>query len=523
MWQGRTISESVAGLAAEHPEREAVCDQTRRLTYGQLLAESMSLAAFLVDSGVTPGDCVAVQSGNRVELAVGHLACGLAGATFVPLSDAWRESELRHILSVSEAVVAIVPESRPDHDFLATVDGVRGSLPGLRLVGCSDGRGDFDLPAVLAAAAGDVSVPGDPDLPRYVMVSSGTTSVPKLSLWTDNNLFAFGEVWARAVALSFKDRIVGLAPAGTGAIGYVYGVLFGLLKGATCVLLERWDPVAALSLMIKERASVVAAVPTQLVMLLGEPGLEDIALPELRVITNAGAPMPPEVAARLERMWDCRVQTVYGATDGGVPLMTDIADPAAARRGTVGRVLPLSDVRLVDQDLFEAAPGCPGEILWRGPTKTFGYLNDPARTAEMFTEDGYYRSGDLAQADGDGYYRIVGRVKDMIIRGGQNISPREVEEAVLEHPAVSEAVAVGLPDPVYGERVCVVVTLRDGQLLELDELNRHLRSRRMATFKLPERLEVFDELPKTVTGKVSKDAVRERVMQRSVGDHAAVG
>jgi acyl-CoA synthetase (AMP-forming)/AMP-acid ligase II len=464
-----------------------------------------------------------VQSGNRVELAVGHLACGLAAATFVPLSDAWRESELRHILAVSDAVVAIVPESRPDHDFLAALDGLRASLPGLRLVACADGRGDFDLRAVLAGAAGDMGVPGDPDLPRYVMVSSGTTSVPKLSLWTDNNLFAFGEVWARSVALSFKDRVVGLAPAGTGAIGYVYGVLFPLLSGATCVLLERWDPAAALSLMAREHASVVAAVPTQLVKLLSERGLAGIDLPALRVVTNAGAPMPPEVAARLERLWDCRIQTVYGATDGGVPLMTDIADPAQARRHTVGRLLPLSEVRLVDRDLRDVELGQPGEILWRGPTKTFGYLNDPARTAEMFTEDGYYRSGDLAQADGDGYFRIVGRVKDMIIRGGQNISPREVEEAVLGHPAVSEVVAVGLPDPVYGERVCVAVTLRDGQALELAELNTHLRTRRMASFKLPERLEIFDELPKTVTGKVSKDAVRERVLGRSVGDHAAVG
>jgi cyclohexanecarboxylate-CoA ligase/acyl-CoA synthetase len=375
----------------------------------------------------------------------------------------------------------------------------------------------------LAAAGGEVSVSGDPDLPRYVMVSSGTTSVPKLSLWTDNNLFAFGEVWARAVALSFKDRVVGLAPAGTGAIGYVYGVLFPLLKGATCVLLERWQPAGALSLMAHERASVVAAVPTQLVKLMSEPRVNDIALPALRVVTNAGAPMPPEVAARLEELWDCRIQTVYGATDGGVPLMTDIGDPAPARLRSVGRALPLSEIRVVDRELREVEPGQPGEILWRGPTKTFGYLNDPVRTAEMFTEDGYYRSGDLVVADADGYFRIVGRVKDMIIRGAQNISPREIEEAVLGHPAVSEAVAVGLPDPVYGERVCVAVTLRDGHMLELAELGAHLRSQRMAAFKLPERLEIFDELPKTVTGKVSKDAVRERVLQRSVGDHAAIG
>ena len=355
------------------------------------------------------------------------------------------------------------------------------------------------------------------------MVSSGTTSVPKLSLWTDNNLFAFAQMWAGAVALSLEDRIVGLAPAGTGAIGYVFGVLFPLLAGATSVLLERWDPAAALELLVRERATLAAAVPTQLVKLLDESELAATALPDLRVMVNAGAPLAPDVAARLEATCDCRIQTVYGATDGGVPLMTRINDGASARRSTVGRVTPLTDVRLVDTAMRDVQPGEPGEILWRGPTKTFGYLNDPARTAEMFTEEGYYRSGDLAQPDGNGHLRIVGRAKDMIIRGGQNISPREIEEAVLGHPAVSEAVAVGVPDPVYGERVCVAVTACDGLTLDLTALNEYLVTRRMATFKLLERVEVFAELPKTVTGKVSKEAVRDLIAQRSVGDHASVG
>jgi non-ribosomal peptide synthetase component E (peptide arylation enzyme) len=522
-WQRRTIAQRVAELAAEHPGREAVVDQTQRVTYGELLAQSMSLAAFLRDARVGPGDRVAVQSGNRVELAVGHLACGLAGATFVPLSDAWRETELRHILAVSEAVVAIVPAPAGGHDFLSVAQAIRGQSPALRLVAAADGSGDFDLPAVLGTSAGPLPAAGDPDLPRYVMVSSGTTNVPKLSLWTDNNLCYFGEVWSRAVALSYKDRVVGLAPAGTGAIGYVFGILFPLLRGATSVLLERWEPTAALALIAAERATVVTAVPTQLVKLLDAPSARDIAFPHLRVVANAGAPMPPDAAARLERTWDCRIQNVYGATDGGVPLMTRIEDPAPVRLGTVGRPVPLTDIRLRDASGDEARPGEPGEIHWRGPTKTFGYLGDPARTAEMFTADGYYRSGDLAQADADGNFRIVGRAKDMIIRGGQNISPREIEEAVLAHPAVGEAVAVGLPDPVYGERVCVAVTLRDGGRLDLPALNAFLATRRMAKFKLPERLECFDELPRTVTGKLGKEAVRRLVLERSVGDDAAVG
>jgi non-ribosomal peptide synthetase component E (peptide arylation enzyme) len=524
-WHDQTVFERVAVLAAEDPEREAVCDQTRRLSYADLLSASERLAAFLIDAGVLPQEVVAFQSGNSVELAVVHLACSRAGATFVPLSDAWRQSEVRHILEVAGAAVAIVPATGwAEYDFLGAVSEIRSDLPALRLLAASDGGGDFSLPAVISAEpAGQPGFPaGDPDLPRYVMVSSGTTSAPKLSLWSDNNLWCFRAAWSQAVALSYKDRVVGLAPAGTGAIGYVFGVLFPLLTGATSILLERWEPAAALGLMADERASLVAAVPTQLVKLLQEAGSRRLSFPDLRVVTNAGAPLSPDVAAAVEQRWRCRVQTVYGATDGGVPLMTRIDDRSEIRHSTAGRPVPLTDVRLVDARSRPVDPGKAGEIQWRGPTKSYGYLNDPARTAEMFTEDGFYRSGDLAQAASDGSYRIVGRSKDMIIRGGQNIAPAEIEEVLALHPAVSEVAAVGIPDDVYGERVCVAIVPRAGGELDLSAVVEFMAARPIAKFKLPERLELFDELPKTATGKLSKDEIRDRVLARSARKHSAV-
>jgi acyl-CoA synthetase (AMP-forming)/AMP-acid ligase II len=486
VWQRRRIHQIIDARAADDPDREAAVDQGRRLTYSALVAASNSVARFLVDAGVGDGDRVAIQSPNRVELAITHLACSRVGATFVPLSHAWRRTELRHLLVTSRAVVAIVPDDRL---------GAIPELPHLRLVRTLDDLGD-----VLATPAEHVDLSSDPDLPRYVMVSSGTTSLPKLSLWSDNNLWYFGEIWSRAVALNFQDRVVGLAPAGTGAVGYVYGVLFPLLRGATSILLERWDPVAAIELLETQRATLAVAVPTQIVKLLEQPGIEWSNVARLRAVTNAGAPMPPAAAERLEVAWDCRIQTVYGATDGGVPLMTTIDDPAVKRRTSVGRPVPFTDLRVV-----------AGELQWRGPTKSFGYLNDPARTEEAFTADGHYRSGDLAEADADGYYRIVGRAKDMIIRGGQNISPREVEEAVVSHPAISEVLAFGIPDEVYGERVGVAVTLRDGESLDLDALTGFLADREVARFKLPERLDVLAELPKTASGKLSRAEVLKRI------------
>jgi non-ribosomal peptide synthetase component E (peptide arylation enzyme) len=515
VWQDRTIAQIVAAIAAEQPDREAVCDQTRRLSYAQLVLESGRLAAFLRGAGVRDGDAVAIQSGNRVELAVAHLACSTAGATFVPMSDAWRQTEMSHILSVSRAVLALVPPAR-EYDHLGAVEAVRSDLPSLALAASADGVGEFDLRSILRGDCTEPLAPAsaDPNLPRYVMVSSGSTSLPKLSLWSDNNLWAHASAVARAVALSFKDRVLGLAPAGTGAIGYMYGVLLPLLRGATSILLERWGAPAALELMRSEQPTVVAAVPTQLVKLMQEPGVEWVPCRELRAVTNAGAPMPADVAARLEDLWSCRIQTTYGATDGGVPVMTGIDDPAAIRRTTVGRALPETDIRLVDGRLKDVQAGHVGEIAWRGPTKSHGYLNDPERTDEMFCGEGYYRSGDLAQRAVDGSYRIVGRAKDMIIRGGQNISPLELEEAIGPHPAVAEVAVVGIADEVYGERVCVAASVREGQALGLDELVTFLAEQRIAKFKLPERLELFDELPKTATGKTSKDEIRRLVSER---------
>jgi acyl-coenzyme A synthetase/AMP-(fatty) acid ligase len=469
------------------------------------------LAAFLrSDAGVGDGDVVAAQSGNRVELAIAQLACSTAAATFVPLSDAWRETEMAHILGVSGAKVALVPGDAGGFDFLGAVTELRPRLPALRLAATFDGEGELELPSILGPAGPDplTPVPTDPNLPRYVMVSSGSTSVPKLSMWSDNNLWAFGQMWAAAVALSFQDRVVGLAPAGTGAIGYVFGVLFPLLRGATSILLERWDPAGAIRLMQRERASVLVAVPTQLVKLMQEPGAQTLSVPDLRAVTNAGAPMSPDVAAALEAAWGCRIQTIYGATDGGTPVMTRIDDRAAVRHSTVGRALPFTDVRLVGPAMQEVEPGGAGEIIWRGPTKSHGYLADPERTQEMFSDDGFYRSGDVALREESGAYRIVGRTKDMIIRGGQNISPLELEAALGVHPAVAEVAVVGIADPVYGERVCAAVALRAGSSLDLEGVVAFLAGRRIAKFKLPERLELFDELPKTVTGKTSKEEVR---------------
>ena len=519
VWSARPLSATVEDLAGLQPDTLAVCDQHERLTYAELVRRSRNLAAWLLAHGLRPGAPVAVQSGNRVALALTHLACDLADLVFVPLSTAWRKTEVAHLLATSRAEVVLVPPSHGDLDHLATVTELAPSLAHLRLVGGMDGAGgEFDLAAVAGRGAGLEPPPRDPDQPRFVMVTSGTTGLPHMSLWSDNNLWYFMSTFIEAVQMGPGDVAVGLAPANTGATGYVFAVLGPILAGATSVLLERWDPAVALDLIESEHATHATAVPTQLLQLLQllqdeAPSGRDFGA--LRTFTNAGAAMPPEAGRKVEQLFGCTQHVCYGATDGGVPAMLRYDDPPEKRYHTVGRVLPHTDVRLVDPLLKDVPEGDAGELLWRSPTKSFGYLNEPKRTAEAFVEDGWYRSGDVARLDEDGYLHIVGRVKDLIIRGGQNISPRELEDLVAAVPEVAEVAVIGVPDPVFGERVCACVTLRHGSSLTFETLVAHLRREQVAVFKLPERMEIFDELPKSVGGKVSKVELRTLVDERT--------
>ena len=515
IWQEASLAEVVAARADASPDRLAVADQHERLTYAELVERARRLAAWLVSQGLGRGASVLLQSSNRIAIPLTHLACDIADLTFVPVSDAWRRTELEHLLGTARAAIAIVPSPGAGFDHLGLVEELRASLPDLRAVGTIDGGGgDFELAEACSGASVGGERAHDANAPRFVMVSSGTTDIPTMSLFSDNNLWFFMRQYGRHVGLGEADVAVGIAPANTGATGYVFPVLGPLLHGAGSVLLERWAPRTALDLLAAERATLATGVPTHLIKMLQEDDVAARDYSDLRVFNNAGAPLPPEVAAELERVFGCRVQSVYGATDGGVPAMTSFEDPQDKRYTTVGRILPHTDVRLVDALLEDVPTGQAGEVLWRSPTKSHGYLNAPDRDAAVWLDDGYYRSGDVGELVQDGYLRIVGRAKDMIIRGGQNISPREIEEAVARHPSVAEVAVVGLPDQVYGERVCACISLRPGRTLGLEELGTHLDEIGLARFKRPEHLEVFEELPASAGAKINKVALRTEVQQR---------
>lgn len=515
MWLDDPLYAIIDGHAAADPDRIAVADQHDRLTYREFVRQSHNIAAWLLGLGLQPGAPVALQSTNRVAIALMHIACDRADLLFIPLSSAWREREMGHLLALAQAEVLIVPAADDKCDYVNLINGLRDQLPSLRHLGVIDGGGvEFDLSQIAVEGDADVVRPRDPNAPRYVMVASGTTELPKMSLWTDNNLWAFMKQYRESTGMTRTDVALGLAPANTGATGYVFPVLAPLLSGATSVLLEDWDPARALEVLEAEQATMACAVPTQIMKLFLEDSVTTRDFSRLRVFTNAGAAMPPDAAREMEQTFGCTGQVVYGATDGGVPFMTKVSDPREKRWSTIGRLLPYGEVRLLDPVHEDVPAGDSGEIAWRSPTKTFGYLNEPDRTEAAWLGEGWYLSGDLGRFDEDGYLAIIGRAKDMIIRGGQNISPREIEDLIIRFEPVAEVSVVGIPDPVYGERTCACVILKAGATFSESALTEFMLSQGMAKYKLPEHVEVFDEFPASAGGKITKVELRRLVQER---------
>jgi non-ribosomal peptide synthetase component E (peptide arylation enzyme) len=526
IWHARTLSDVVDDIAASRPDAPAVADQHEQLSYAEFVRRTRALSAWLVGQGLDRGAAVAIQTPNRVALPLMHFACDRADLTYVPLSDAWRRVEMAHLLKTARVEVLVVPEATADVDYPRQVNELRAELPDLRLVGVIDGDAgnvDFSFAEVSTRTAGDGTRPHDANDGKYVMVTSGTTEAPRMSLWSDNNLWFFMRQFRDAVQLNEKDVAVGLCPANTGAIGYVFPVLGPLLTGASSVLLERWDAKAALDLLESARANLATAVPTQAMKMMQDDSLAGRDFSALRVFTNSGAAMPPHAARRMEQAFGCVGQVVYGATDGGSVAMSKIVDPPEKRFSTVGRLTDFCEMRFVDALNQDVPEGGVGEMLWRTPTKSFGYLNDPERNETAFDGDGWYRSGDLGRLDAEGYLSIVGRAKDLIIRGGQNISPNELEILISRHPAVAEVSVIGLPDPLYGERACACVVPLGGQHLTLDSIIDFLAREGVAKFKFPEHLELFDDLPKSAGGKITKVALRVALARRLEGAAAGTG
>lgn len=518
LWGARLLVDYFDERAKLTPDKAAIVESHRTHTYADVQRVTKNLAASLLALGVEKGDVVAVQSPNWAELPMLHLATDRIGAIFLPLSEGFREKELLHLLAKAKVRILFCPAELRGEDHLAFMHAIQKSIPSLELVIPMRERTAQVSPSFESMAAqeawmgrlgeeGLFSMRAGPDAPSHVMVSSGSTGMPRCSLFSDNNtIVKLVQQYQQASGVSSSDIAAALAPAGTGATGYNYPILAMLLHGGTSVMLEHWsgsNVEAALDLIEANACTMAVAVPAQLVKLVNVAESSERRLPKLRVITNSGAKLLPQVAEATERLFSCKVQSIYGTSEAGATAMTFIDDTDDKRRNTVGRPLIGQQVQLLDDNGAVVPTGSVGEVCWRGGNKSYGFLNDFEATRTVWDTSGWMHSGDLGMFDADGYLCIVGRKKDMIIRGGQNINPGAIEEALLKHPSIKDVAVVGFEDPVLGERIAACVVTDDNELA-LDTLKKMVLAQGMAAWHQPEMLLRLDELPRNVGGKIDK-------------------
>lgn len=510
-WQDQTIAERFFTAAEQAGDKTAIIINDSHISYKQLADDVRTVAANLLKLGLQAGDVVAGQLPNAAEIPLLHLACNTVGLLYMPLHDSWRETELSHLLNLAQVKVVIEPGVYRGFDYNAMFCGLKNHLKNLEVVFSLGGesnelRAFSDLLLITPDMPSVVNCYPDPDLPAALMLSGGTTAISKISRFSSNNMLAMLEPSASAANFTANDIAVALAPAGTGATGYIYPILMPLLTGATSVILPRWgDPAKAIELIKAHNCTYAVAIPAQLTKMV--PALEIMAenAPKtLRCFANAGAPLPLQTAEKIEHYLSCRVQSIYGSTDGGVPTMTNLDDADEKRLGTVGRAVAYADLKICDEQGNTLSSGEIGEIVWQCADKSWGYLGADEQTAETFTDTGYYKSGDLGRIDGEGYLQITGRIKDMILRGGRNISPQTIEVPLQKHSAVLDVAVAAMPDPILGERACAFVILNPNATLTFEEMIVFLKQQDLAVWQLPEHLVILDDFPKGAGGKVKK-------------------
>jgi fatty-acyl-CoA synthase len=533
----RTIDEVLRAAVGGGADRPAliVPHQSVRYSYGELDAVVDRIARGFLGCGLKPGDRVGIWAPNCVEWLLTMFAAARAGLILVNINPAYRTTELDYALRLVGCRALVFAAAFKGSDYLAMLRELVPELdraphgrliaerfPELRLLvriaadeapGClafadlEPAGHDVDTGA-LAAIARNL----DPDQPFNIQFTSGTTGSPKGATLTHFNIVNNGFFVGEGMRLSDADRVCIPVPL-YHCFGMVLGVLAAMTHGAASVFPgEAFEPLAVLETVQRERCTALHGVPTMFIAELEHPRFRDFDLRSLRTGIMAGAPCPIAVMRRVvDEMHMPEVTICYGMTETSpVSFQSACDDPVERRVGTVGRIHPHVQVKIIDGDGRVTPRGTSGELLTRGYSVMRGYWADPERTRDAIDAGGWMHTGDLAVIDDDGYCNIVGRVKDMIIRGGENISPREIEEFLYRHPAVLDVAVVGVPDHKYGEAVCACIRLREGATATEDEIRDYCRGQ-IAHYKVPRYVRFVDSFPMTVTGKVQKYLIREHV------------
>ena len=531
----QTIAELLAATAAAHPDAEAVVfrEQGIRWTWRQFSEQVDRLATGLLERGIARGDRVGIWSPNRQEWLVTQFATARIGAILVNINPAYRLAELEYALNKAGVRMLITAARFKSSNYIEMLqklapelaDSQPGALRAARLptlqwvvrMGEEDTAGMLRYAELLSRpdtgaldAAGSALGPQDP---INIQFTSGTTGNPKGATLTHHNVVNNGRFVAMAMRLTDRDSLCIPVPL-YHCFGMVLSVLACVSVGARMIFPgEAFDPLATMQAVHEERCTALHGVPTMFIAQLDHPEFARFDFTSLRTGIMAGAPCPIEVMKRvIKDMHMAEVTIAYGMTETSpVSFQSATDDPLEKRVATVGRVQPHLQCKIVDETGQVVPVGATGELCTRGYSVMLGYWEDEARTRETI-RDGWMHTGDLATIDEQGYCNIVGRVKDMVIRGGENLYPREIEEFLFRHPKVQAVQVFGVPDPKYGEELCAWIVLKPGQSATEDEIREFCRDQ-IAHYKIPRYVRFVDDMPMTVTGKVQKFVMRETMIR----------
>lgn len=510
-WPDKTLADYLDAAAEECAARVGVVDADRKLTYEQYRDRVKRLAAWFVDADLTEDDVIAVQLPNCIEFAITVNAAVMAGVPFCQCHIGFSKDELRFIIEHTKARAIVVPSIGGDRKYVRNVEEINDGSLTLKwrlAVGDRCGDGWEDLGLIAATHYVDESrLAGrrpHPDAVMRVAFTSGTTSDPKAVIHTHNS--SLGSKYQNIVDELVDSESVVLVFLPVGLNWGLGETVRAVMAKCTLVYMRKFDAVDALRLIQQEGVTHFSAAPAALVSLMDACTNQEVDLSSLRAVVVGGAPCPPAVAERWRAMMPGILLERYGALETGTAARTVATDDPRELKSAAGRPPPDSEIRIVDEENRDLSPGAVGEIVFRGPGVAFGYYDNPAATAAVFLRGGWYRTGDLGSIDDLGYLHVTGRRKEMIIRAGANVYPREVEDALMSHPDVSECAVIGVPHDRVGEKIGAVIVPRRGASISLAELREFLQTK-IASYKLPEYLFLEPSLPRTSTGKAHRRAV----------------
>ena len=517
---GETIGENLRRAVERHGDREAlvVRSQGYRATYLELWEQTSRAARGLMARGVQAGDRVGIWAPNRYEWVVVQYATARIGAILVNINPAYKSSELEYVLNQSAISLLLLSRAFRQSDYVAMLDSVRDRCPSLHASLVLDDGWDAllaDADRVPEAALAEREAALQFDDAINIQYTSGTTGFPKGATLSHHNILNNGFFIGETLGYGSEDRVCIPVP-----FYHCFGMVLGNLActtHGTCMVIpgEAFDPKTVLETVQEERCTSLYGVPTMFIAELDHPEFERFDLSSLRTGIMAGSPCPIEVMRRVQsRMHMHEVTICYGMTETSpVSTQTALDDPLEKQVGSVGRVHPHVEIKIVDPATGAVVPrGAPGELCTRGYSVMLGYWNNEEATRDSIDAARWMHTGDLATMDAEGYVNIVGRIKDMIIRGGENIYPREIEEYLYTHPDVSDVQVIGVPSARYGEEVMAWVKLREGAVLSTDDLDAYCRGK-IATYKIPRYWKLVDGFPMTVTGKIQKFRMREQAVE----------